>query len=169
MDSNHRFYSVENIVALVELINQQYEVLNGTTFNFVPDKTFTEQLIVAANDYPQYLITADPQEGINMLNDIMVRRAMKAFTKSDTAGQYYAGNILYRDSRSFRNDDDGTEDHTRQNSAVTLAGNVYQRHNARFQAEQAQMRVQHLNTQYEDRFVRTKARPTAMDDFKDLL
>jgi hypothetical protein len=153
---------------IVQLINARYLELNGTPLNFIADNTFVEQMISVGADFPHYFITADPQEGIDKLNDVLVRRAMKAVTTSDPAGQYYAGNVLFRDTRSFRSDDDGTQDHVRQLSAVTLAGNVYQRRNAKFQEEQAQMRVQFLNTPYEERFARTKARPTALDDFKEL-
>lgn len=168
MDPSHQFYSQENIKVIVSLINTRYMEINGANLNFVPDDTFVEQMIMVGMDFPHYFITADPAEGISKLNDVLARRAVKALTGSDPAGQYYAGNVLYRDTRSFRSDDDGTQDHVRHNSAVTLAGNVYKRHNEKFQKEQAQMRVLHLNAPYEDRFARTKARPTALDDFKDL-
>lgn len=169
MDADHRFFGTANISAIVQLINERYLALNNTELNFQPDNTFVEQMIDAAQSFPQYLITANPQEGIDRLNDVIVRRAMRALTKSDEAGQYYAGNVLFRDTRGFRHDDDGTEDHRNQLSAVTLAGNVYQRRNEKFQKEQAQLRVQYLNSPYEDRFARTKARPTALDDFKELM
>ncbi len=169
MDANHQFFSTANIALLVDLINERYLALNNAALNFQPDNTFAEQMIEIAQTFPHYLITADPREGISKLNDALARRALRALTKSDEAGQYYAGNVLFRDTRNPRKDDDGTQDHVRQLSAVTLAGNVYQRHNAKFQQEQAKVRVQYLNSPYEDRFGRTKARPTALDDFKDLL
>jgi len=168
MDASHRFYSTENMAVLIKLINERYLQLNGVPLNFVADNTFVDQMIAAGTDYPHYFITANPLEGIAKLNDVMARRAMKALTQSDPAGQYYAGNVLYRDTRSFRSDPNDESDHFRDLAAVTLAGNVHRQRNAKFQKEQAQLRAQYNNAPYMNRFLRNTARPTQTDDFKDL-
>jgi hypothetical protein len=168
MDPSHRFYSTENIAVLINVINQRYLELNGAPLNFMADATFVEQMIAVGQEYPHFFVTADPAEGIAKLNDVMARRAMRALTTSDTAGQYYAGNVLFRDTRNIRSDDDGTTDPVRDASSVVLAGNVFQKRNAQFQKEQAQLRTLHANAPYMNLFLRNSARPTAADDFREL-
>ena len=135
-DANHRFFSSENIKNVTDGINMRYLKETGRPMQFVPNDVFVDQMILAAQEYPHFLLTADPQEGIHKLNDVLIRRAMRAMTETDTAGQYVAGNVLYRQTHVIRRDDDGFEDPTKQGAAVTLAGNIYRKHNAEFQARQ---------------------------------
>jgi hypothetical protein len=167
MDSSHRFFSTENIAVIIDLINNRYFDLNGAPLNFMADPTFVEQMIAVGTEYPHFFVTSDPAEGIAKLNDMMVRRALRALTPSDPAGQYYAGNVLFRDTRNPRSDDDGFTDVVRDASSVVLAGNVFQKRNAQFQKEQARLRTLHANAPYMNRFLRNTARPTQRDDFMD--
>jgi len=154
--------------AICDLIDERYNQTTGTTIKFMADATFVDQLIQASQDYPQYFLTADPQEGIRKLNDLVARRALRALTQTDAAGQYVAGNVLYRQTHALRHDDDGMEDHTRQGSAVTLAGNIFRKRNADFQARQKQIRDAYLNNTYSDRFVATEYRDSLDSRFREL-
>jgi hypothetical protein len=167
-DANHRFFSTENIKNVTDGINARFQKETGKTIHFVPNDVFVDQMILAAHEYPHFLLTADPQEGIAQLNDVLVRRAMRAMTETDTAGQYVAGNVLYRQTHVIRRDDDGFDDPIKQGAGVTLAGNIYRKHNAEFQARQMQIRNEYLNNPYNDRFTATVPIMTLDSDFRDL-
>ncbi len=79
-------------------------------------------------------------------------------TKTEEAGQYYAGNRLYAHSRKVRGDDDGVEDPAQQASAVILGGNIYRRHNERMKAETQALQDAYLNHPTNAMFAATRPR-----------
>ncbi len=152
LNSNHRFFSADNMLVIVTLIEEKA----GNALRFVIDENFCKQLIKAALDYPHYLITAHAQQGIDQLNDVVARRALMALTETDGAGQYVAGNALYAMSRKHRRSDtDPLQEHKTQGAAVTLAGNVFRKRNERFQAEQIHLRNMAVNNTYQLKFSKT--------------
>jgi hypothetical protein len=159
LNSNHRFFSADNMLVIVTLIEEKA----AGALHFEICENFCQQLIKAALDYPHYLITANAQEGIDQLNDVVVRRALMALTETDGAGQYVAGNALYAMSRKHRKSDmDELQEHKTQGAAVTLAGNIYRKRNERFQAEQIHLRNMSNNNTYQLKF--SKAFPVATHD-----
>ena len=151
---------------LITMINDRILAETGEVIHFEADAQFTRQMTGAARDFPNYLITADPKEGIAQLNDVMVRRAVAALTDTEEAGQYVPGNYLHRQSRHVGRADDGLREHARQGAAVILGGNIFKRHNDAFQKEQKALRASYTNNAYEDMFLKT--RPRAGLEFNEL-
>ena len=137
MDYNnpsHPFYSTDNIERLLRLIEARVLEVTGSKVRFEANEKFIQEMHTAAEQYPNYLVTSVPSEGVERLNDLVARRAVNALTEIEDAGQYTPGNIFYKQTRKTRRFDDGITDHDRQTSAVTLGGNVYKKRNDKCEA-----------------------------------
>ena len=164
LNASHPFYGASNIEALLKMIEQRVLEQTGETIVFQANEQMTREMYQAARDYPNYMITSDVNEGLAKLNDIVVRRALRALTTVEEAGQYIPHNQLYKQTRDLRGADDGLQDHKRHGSSVILGGNVNKQRNLLFQTEQRRLQSEYMNHPYADKFLR--ARPVMHEDAK---
>ena len=61
----HPFFSVDNIATLLRLVETRVLEASGETIRFEANEEFVQQMHTAAQQYPQYLITATYQEGVD--------------------------------------------------------------------------------------------------------
>jgi len=169
LNSNHPFFGVDNMKAVLALIEARLLQETGTRTTFAANDRFVEEMLQAARDYPNLLITSDQQEGIAKLNTVLVGRAVRDLTDTAEAGQYEAGNYLHRISRKTRREDDGLQDPDRQGSSVILAGNIYKKHNDRFQQMVLDMQDAYMSHPYNERFRRAQPKEHLDSQFRDLV
>jgi len=166
LTDEHQFFSKENMQKIVKQIDSRILSETGETIQFAADGEMARQMIQAAKDFPAHLITADPQEGIDKLNDIVMRRAVRALTVTEEAGQYVPGNYFYRQTRRTRREESGLEEPTRHGASVILGGNVFKKRNDVFQREQGELRERMVSEPYDDRFAGTRPRRV---EFREML
>jgi hypothetical protein len=154
----HPFFSVDNIATLLRLVETRVLEASGETIRFEANEEFVQQMHTAAQQYPQYLITATYQEGVDRLNDLIARRAVAALTEVEEAGQYTPHNILYQQTRKTRRYDDGARDHDRQASAVILGGNVFKKRTDALRRQVQETQNAYLNNPVDLKFVATQPR-----------
>jgi hypothetical protein len=169
LNASHPFYGASNIEALLKMIEQRVLEETGETIVFQANEQMTQEMYQAARDYNNYMITSDVNEGLAKLNDVVVRRALRALTTVEEAGQYIPQNQLYKQTRDLRGADDGLQDPRRHGSSVTLGnGKVFKQRHLSFQTAQRQRQNEYMNHPYTDKFLR--ARPVMHKDaeFRDL-
>lgn len=169
LNSDHPFFGVDNIKTALALIEARLLQETGTRTTFAANDRFVEEMLQAARDYPNLLVTADRTEGIAKLNNVLVGRAVRDLTETAEAGQYEAGNYLNRISRKTRREDDGLQDPDRQGSSVILAGNIYKKHNDQFQQDVLAMQNAYMSHPYNNRFRRAQPKDHLDSKFRDLI
>lgn len=168
LSPSHPFFSADNIASLLKLVDRRVEEATGQKVAFQANAEFTQQMLKAAEQYPELMITESVSEGLDKLNDIVARRAVAAITEGEDAGTFIEGHKLYKSTRRTRRFDDGVRDPTRQNSGVILGGNVYKQANDAFQAEITRVQQAYLDNEANDRFAKTRPVLHADTKFREL-
>jgi hypothetical protein len=163
LSPNHPYFSTDNTVTLVGLIDARVVVETGDPFELAVDQQLISAMIKAATDRPEWLMTANPQEGINRLNDLVVRRVVRNLTADASAGTYgtsyiadqrqrprvYNGNGLYK---ATRGGDDALVDPKQTHAGYIFGANIFKKHNEKYQAEMLKAREQYANHPQDARF-----------------
>lgn len=160
---DHPFFSVNNIVKILGLVDACIEKTTGQKVTFRADEEFDAQMYAAATQYPDLLIQSSP-DNLNRLNDIIVRRAVDALTVGEDAGMFIEDHKLYKQTRRVRRGDDGVRDPNRQNAGNILAGNVYKSLNDDLKVAVAEAQKEYLDEAAAAKFAGT--RPTLYEDTK---
>lgn len=163
---DHPFFAIENMQALIQLIQNKLQELTDFTPDIISDDAFVTAMFEVAQTYPHYLITAHAEEGVDLLNDVVVRRYVRLLTKPEEAGQYYPNNNFFQETRKILRIDNEADDGTVQGSAITLAGeaNLYHRRNQVLQ-QQARQQQQYVHQHPKD-LAWTVSRWAPQDHFK---
>jgi len=137
LNEDHPFFSEDNMHELAGLIEARVLRLTHDQIHFALTKETTDQMVQAAMDYRECLVTVDPHEGVGKLNEVVVRRAVRALTQETVEGQHDAQNVFHQNTRSTRrdeNDPDSLED-PKQAFTVFSSGNPYKSHVDRWREE----------------------------------
>lgn len=102
MDHQHPFFGEENLALLRQQVIDRVREETHETIAFPLTREFTDGMVDTAREYSGWLRTADLDEGLRKLNDVVVRRTLRRLTEPDEAGQYSRGNTLYNLTRRGR-------------------------------------------------------------------
>ena len=102
--SRHPYVSSDNMAVIIGLIETEVESLTGEKVCLDGQEWLVDTVVNTALEYSDNLWTPDVAGGTAVLNDIVMRRAVRRLTAPDTAGQYYPNNALYgqRDTSTRR-------------------------------------------------------------------
>lgn len=170
MAQNHPFFSSTNMRAIMRAIELEVFRQTEQTISFKGDEKFITELAKVAEEYRNLMITSDVNEGIQKLNAIIVARACRDLIEEDTAGQYIAGNVLYKQTRKTGRSENrmGHEDpENRQGSAVILGGNVYKKRNEKYQIEQRELQNSYMNHPSNEMFTMSQVNYDKIEPLRD--
>lgn len=99
VDASHPFFGKDNLTTLKDLIDQTIQRETGEAFDMKLNDKFVEAMMAASVDFGHWIKAPNQDQGVYELNKIMVKRAVRQFTKPDEAGQYTSNNFLYGPTR----------------------------------------------------------------------
>lgn len=166
LSETHLYFSSKNIVSLVGQIDGRVAKETEEPFELEVDQKLLSAMIKAALDRPEWLMTANTQEGVDRLNDLVTRRVLRNLT-TDTDGaeygvsyiadqrqrpQVYSGGGLYKMSRQDKDVEDPKQTH----AGYMFGANIFKKHNEKYQAEMRKARQAYSNDPLDAQFDMTK-------------
>lgn len=165
LDSKHPFFSATNITKILNTLQQRIRDDACEDVNVVADDKLINEMYNIASEYPQFLVTADINNGINYLNEFVVRKALKDILVDDTSAQYLPNNVLFANTRKAGRTDDNSVNQINTGNPI-LGSGIYKKRTQDVLADQKRIQQQYLNNPIQERFIPTQVRETPHAQFR---